>query len=334
MVYVLYKLASGWGLPSLSPACIQAEALLRFSGADFAVESTSEPGRSPTGCLPCLERDQDLAASTTDQTEFDAARRILDFLKNMGDDVDAHLTNAQRAVAGALVRLVESDLEPATISAAWIEAEGYREYRKAYAGPLPFPLNHMVPLEQRFKMRRKFKDVTPGEIYGAAEAAIDCIAHFLGGNPDFPFSFGETPCSLDAVLYGHLLFYNLAPVVAPVLQKKFDEHSHLREYVDRISSQFFTDVAPIPPARTWVDDLEDATSGRSWTWSDAAQGKKPEPKPKKEEDTPEEKRLKKWGKIWLTGAAAALLGYAWWYPPPVHIVSVADLVDEGDDEYD
>lgn len=25
MGYVLYKLAAGWGLPSLSPACIQAE---------------------------------------------------------------------------------------------------------------------------------------------------------------------------------------------------------------------------------------------------------------------------------------------------------------------
>lgn len=30
MGYVLYKLAPGWGLPSLSPACIQAEVAIRI----------------------------------------------------------------------------------------------------------------------------------------------------------------------------------------------------------------------------------------------------------------------------------------------------------------
>lgn len=58
------------------------------------------------------------------------------------------------------------------------------------------------------------------QVYGAAESAVDSIADFLNGNPESPFCFGEAPCTLDAMLYGHLLFYNLAPVVAPVVKRK------------------------------------------------------------------------------------------------------------------
>lgn len=54
---------------------------------------------------------------------------MITFLQKQGDDADAPLTNSERAVAGAFVRLLQNDLEPATLYAAWLEKEGYKEYR-------------------------------------------------------------------------------------------------------------------------------------------------------------------------------------------------------------
>lgn len=39
------------------------------------------------------------------------------------------------------------------------------------------------------------------------------------------FFFGEKPCSLDAVLYAHLLYQQAAPVSAPELRSQVNPHS-------------------------------------------------------------------------------------------------------------
>lgn len=66
-------------------------------------------------------------------------------------------------------------------------------------------------------------------------------------------------------------YYPKRPIYSRVMPSvttlQIDEHTNLRRYVDRISSQYFSEVAPVPPVRTWVEDLDDATS----SWSQAAQ---------------------------------------------------------------
>lgn len=69
-------------------------------------------------------------ADTSHETDdFGASREVIEFMKKQGDDADGPLSNSQKAMSGALTRLVQSDLEPATLYSAWVETEGYREYR-------------------------------------------------------------------------------------------------------------------------------------------------------------------------------------------------------------
>lgn len=62
------------------------------------------------------------------------------------------------------------------------------------------------------------------------------------------------------------------------------------------------------------------------------QGQKSKLESDDREDSPEDKRLKKWGRVWLGCAVTLLLSYAWYYPPPVQLVTLADLEDDDDDE--
>ena len=49
---LLLKHGPGWGLPSVSAGCIQAEAYLRIAGVPFAEDVLSTAGTSPTGVRP------------------------------------------------------------------------------------------------------------------------------------------------------------------------------------------------------------------------------------------------------------------------------------------
>lgn len=81
------------------------------------------------GCLPCLEKGDGIANTNHQTGDFAATREIIAFMKEQGDDADGPLSNSEKAVSRALTRLVQNDLEPATLYAAWVETEGYREYR-------------------------------------------------------------------------------------------------------------------------------------------------------------------------------------------------------------
>jgi hypothetical protein len=49
--------------------------------------------------------------------------------------------------------------------------------------------------------------------------ALAAVADVLRASPGRWF-FGDKPCSLDALLFGHLAFYKHSPVAAPVLRDK------------------------------------------------------------------------------------------------------------------
>lgn len=85
-----------------------------------------------TGQFPALEHDSDLVGAdlgSGDEGEFEAMRSIMQYIKAKGDDVDAHLTNAQRGELAGMVALVQMTLEPATLYTTWVEKEGFSKYR-------------------------------------------------------------------------------------------------------------------------------------------------------------------------------------------------------------
>jgi metaxin len=81
----------------------------------------------------------------------------------------------------------------------------------------PFPLNLLMPWHARREVARRYVD-TPGEaIYAGALAALKALTERLRSSVG-RYLMGDTPCSLDALVFGHLLFLRSSPCAAPVLQ--------------------------------------------------------------------------------------------------------------------
>lgn len=66
------------------------------------------------------------------------------------------------------------------------------------------------------------------QVYEAACEVISALAdrlHAAGGSGRY--FFGAKPCSLDALVLGHLMLYRASPVAAPVLHRKVRRQAHI-----------------------------------------------------------------------------------------------------------
>lgn len=92
--------------------------------------NTPKPGTCSVGLHPAFEKDQILAPKLgEDCTEFDCVRSIQSMLKSSVCDVDAHLTKAQQTVMNAMLKMIQQDLEPATLAMIWHQPEGFAIYK-------------------------------------------------------------------------------------------------------------------------------------------------------------------------------------------------------------
>ncbi|KAL4440053.1 hypothetical protein ABPG75_003054 [Micractinium tetrahymenae] len=302
---VLYKWAPGWGLPSLSVACLQVEAYLRLAKIPFAVQDCNAPSAAPTAQLPVLDAGADLvapdsgaAAAPGPLAEFAAARVMIDYLKQKCVDLDRGLTASQRAEAAAYAALLEGKLQPALLYGAWCEAGPFAAHtRPAYGAGLPFPLSQWAPRATRKALAAHFAATPAAAIYQGAAEALDALALRLGSghpSPEGGFFFGPQPSSLDAALYACLAFLRGAPVVHPSLAKKLAAHRSLASYVERLGGAAF--AAPAPSA---------ADASMDWSaWSGAdADDKYSKARSEKEGE------LQRKGRRWLLCAAGAIAAY-------------------------
>lgn len=78
-----------------------------------------------TGQQPAVDSSGDLIS---EDDEHHAARRIIDHLKDKVKNLDAGLSQSDRADLTAFRTLVQSILEPATVCTTWLEAESYATY--------------------------------------------------------------------------------------------------------------------------------------------------------------------------------------------------------------
>lgn len=101
----------------------------------------------------------------------------------------------------------------------------------------------------------------------------------------------------DALLFACLAYIRYAPVVHPNLQDKVKQHVVLARYVDSITTDVF--ARPMPP----LADIKLNWSVRG------ARGGGGRSNSKKSARKSRESEIQSKGRMWLLGAAAAIVGY-------------------------
>ncbi|KAJ9527394.1 hypothetical protein QJQ45_025663 [Haematococcus lacustris] len=328
MTTVLYSLPPAWGLASASPGCAQ-------------IEVSAEQLRGVRGQLPALEHAAQVSVRAA--TEFSASQACIALAQQAVHDLDAHLTMAQRAELLAFSSLVESKLETATLYSMWCESKGCSEYIKAAFSGTPFPLNYLLAWGQRSASQRRLANISPDTVYVEACSTLAALADKMraGGGP---YIMGARPCSLDALLAGHLLFYRYSSAAAAALKDKVVcSCPVLTQYLQQLEPRVLPpagsssraqprgrQASPGGPGGGAADGAASTSQQEGGGWSDAARGK---PKPSRPaEPTPAELEFKRKSWWWLAGAGSVTLGYVLLSGRYIDVQALSQALSQADED--
>ncbi|MCP5074990.1 MAG: glutathione S-transferase family protein [Rhodobacteraceae bacterium] len=175
-----------------SPFSTKALCLLEKSGLKYQTDVAPDPRKQPKKKFPVLV-DSNQVVPDSDQ--------IRDYLEEeYGLDFDEGLTQEQRAVSRAVIRMVEENIYFAIVSNRWRQDENWPVTRQEFFGGLPGVLRKFIS----GKIRKNVVAALFGQGMGRHTVAeqiervhhdIKAIETLLG---DKPFLFGDKPTAADA----------------------------------------------------------------------------------------------------------------------------------------
>ncbi len=186
-------------MPSYSPFCMKAIAMLQLVGVPHRLVFPSGPPKGRTGKLPVLLLDGGRQVEGSDA--------IVDWLREeRGLDADSGLTPHDRAVALTARRTLEEHLYFAIIRERWLEDRGFAVVRRDYFAGLPAVLRSIVPPILRRRVRRDahgqgLSRMDPDRLQRRIDEDLDSLAALLG---DRPWYLADRPTQLDAVSWAFL----------------------------------------------------------------------------------------------------------------------------------
>ncbi|WP_168210871.1 glutathione S-transferase family protein [Persicimonas caeni] len=227
----VYSLGGAWGTASASPFCLKLLTWLRMSDVPHRVTYLKGPPKSSTGKAPYIDR--------PDGSYLEDSSFIIETLtREHGVELDAHLSDAQRATAHMLQRTLENSLYFVMIWQRWIE--NWEVTREAFFGHLPPVVGTVVPALLRRRVAKQTHQQGIGrlpkkEIFDIGCADVGAVASVLGDNDWF---FGE-PSTTDAMV--HSFFSGI--LAAPIddrLKEAVQSHDNLVAHSQRIDDLYWT----------------------------------------------------------------------------------------------
>ncbi|MFZ5532752.1 MAG: glutathione S-transferase family protein [Pseudomonadota bacterium] len=233
----LYQFPPAYGLPSASPFCMKVETWLRMTALPYEVMA-GDPRKAPKGKLPYIE---DNGVRVAD------SHLILGYLaERYGVDPDAGLPAPQRALALAVIRMLEEHFYWVVLHGRWIDPQGWAMSREVFFGAMPQPLRMLVPWLVQRQLRRDLRGHgmgrhEPPEIEALGIEDVDTLAALLGSRAYF---LGDQPHTVDAVAHAFLAGVLAFPVDS-LVKESVAGHENLVAFVTRMNQRFY----PADPSR-------------------------------------------------------------------------------------
>lgn len=244
--YVVYTWPAAWGLPSVCPNCVYAEACCRLTGASLAIERCEQPHASPTGSLPALELPSGgCVPSPTGPllTASERAQSISDYLTSH----DLLLTDSEAGPSVPMARsLALNELSHACTALAFTNAQSFaRHTKRAYLRAVPWLARQPVA---RSLHQDALREVPPYRANAVLEHATSALTHLQNWLSWFAQHSGRYTTA-HLALAAHVAFVMQAPVAeSSSLQASLhSKHSHIAKYAQSAIEDIFSFQLPTPP---------------------------------------------------------------------------------------
>lgn len=231
----LHRFGRFLGAPDSSPFVIKTMVLLKLAGLAYR-DVQGNPLKAPKKLLPYIE---DEGVTVADSTLI-----RLHIERKYGFDVDAALNPEQKALAWAVERMCEDHLYFAMLEERWLDRATFKKGVGTMFGVLPAPLRPIAKVMLRRANAARLHGHGLGrhsksDIAMLATRDIDALAALIG---DKPYLMGEKPCGSDALVFG-IVTSILTPPLDGALRAAMQKHANLVAYRDRLTRQFFPDLA-------------------------------------------------------------------------------------------
>jgi glutathione S-transferase len=229
----LLTFPAGFNQFSLSPFCVKAAYLLQVSGQPWKRQDLKDPRKMPYQKLPVLK---------AGQRQIGDSDNIRIWLKSQGADFDSGLSDVQKAMSRALIRMAEEHLYFHLVMDRWANDHVWPTIRDIYFDEIPGLLRKPVTNGLRKSLLKglnahgiaRFSET---ERAARLEADLLAIRSILTQSP---FLFGDRPSAADLSIAPMLDAMRVTPV-RTALVKRVANDPVLTEYLDRM-----TQAIPLP----------------------------------------------------------------------------------------
>lgn len=229
----LYGFGPNLNVKDPSPFVLKTHFLLKTSNLDFQVKSGAHYlQKAPKGKLPFIE---DKGRIITDSFFIER------YLKEEYDfDINAHLTEEQRATSSLLCNALEERLYWCVVYFRWAYESNWQIIKKTFFSGIPFPLSKVVPPMARKGTLKAMHGHGLGrhsqeEILQIAEAQLSSLDQLLGEKDYF---YNNELSLLDICAYSLLAQILLTPLPSP-LADLANQYGNLVRFCENIHHQYY-----------------------------------------------------------------------------------------------
>ncbi len=198
--------------------------------------------KAPKGKLPYIEDNGRVIPDSS---------YILRYLKETyGDNVDSHLSDKDKAIAHAFIKMIDENLYWVLVHARWRLEPNATILNKLFFGDIPFPLNKIVALIAHNDVKKRLYKHGIGrhtneEIVEIGIVDLKALSDLLG---DKIYFLGDKPSSLDITAYGILSQLILVSAFNAPIFVKAKTYKNLVEFTNRFHQNYFKNQ-PEPKAQ-------------------------------------------------------------------------------------
>lgn len=247
-------LKGDWGLPSVNLKCLNIMTYSLFVEAPIKFYDDRMLWRNLFAQFPVFR--------SGEMVLYNSDEKIIRYLKERNFNTDARLTDQQRADILAYSALLEERLLPAVLYLWWMDAKNNVEFsRPWYSKAFHFPFNYFLPgrihkaAEERLECTVGGNHVLPEElrtkIFKDAKECLDMLSEKLS---DKTFFFGDSPSSLDSLVFSYLASLLRVPFPNNDLKDHLKQSENLWMYCSRILQRYYPTSAEEETERKEQED--------------------------------------------------------------------------------
>lgn len=230
----LQTFGGAFGEPSASPFCTKAMCMLQLSGLPWNANFKADVRKAPRQKLPVILDEGEMIADSASIHAHLAAK---------GQDFNARLSDVDRDLSHALMRMSEEHLYFALVYNRWAIDANWERLKAIFFAPVPALMRGFVSNMVRKSVLKSLKGQGLGRfdeagILERVEGDLSVIARKCENG----FLFGDVPTAADCSIGPVVSSLDALPE-ATLLRERVRSDAVLMAYVERFRAHFYPDLA-------------------------------------------------------------------------------------------